>query len=851
MVSRHGHCDSNRLREFLKTPFAEDGGPCDLSEHLEHCEKCRSELEAIAGGKWWNEVRPFVRTAANDEPGVRTQPNPDAPTEDADLNFLSPPDQPGHLGRFGPYQIISVLGKGGMGVVLKAWDPSLRRTVAIKVLSPVLATHGPARERFKREAQAAAAVVHHHVVAIFHIDVDKDSGLPYLVMPCVVGRSLQERLDRDGPLDITAVLRIGTQAAAGLAAAHAQGIVHRDVKPANILLENGVERVVLTDFGLARAVDDASLTQSGVIAGTPQYMSPEQARGEPTDHRSDLFSLGSVLYAMCAGRAPFRAPSALAVLRRVSDEHARPIREVNPAVPDSLAAVIEKLHAKDPADRFQTAAEVSAVLGQMLADLQKPGRRAATVPVAPPAAVVTPMPRRRGLHPALLAGLIVLLFAGMFAVVSGLKRQQNDSWSSASARDEDTDVPAAAEEVRLAQVAVSAARDKVRQAEQKAKTLDPDAARDVLEEAREAVREAEDELRTAHDQLREVMRNAQQAAHAERQKALSRAFAGHAVPPTPPVPGVPPTPAVPGVPPAPDAPPVPPIAPLVIDVPLVPLVKLDAKCADCVNVIFGGAGEVIVGSGKPETRSFPIKDFTGVEVRSPFALELKQGKEFKVSVTVDDNLFDHVLVEKEGKKLVIGFKGKNLNIRLNHRDSLKADVTLPELETLQLNGAAHATANGFTATRPVSLKLNGASQFKGSLKGTDVNIDANGASTVKLEGSGKNVRVTANGASHLRLGDFTGSGERLIIDADGASGVDLKGRFTAAVLTATGASHLDLRGATLAAADMTVNGSSHAAVRVTEKLDYSVNGASHLDYYGNPTIGKSSKRGASHVSHKD
>src|SRR5206468_12142064 len=121
------------------------------------------------------------------------------------------------------------------------------------------------------------------------------AGLPYLVMQCVAGLSLQERLDRDGPLELHEVLRIGLQTASGLAAAHAQGLVHRDVKPANILLENGVERVKLTDFGLARAAADASLTQSGVVAGTPQYMAPEQARGEAVDHRADLFSLGSVL----------------------------------------------------------------------------------------------------------------------------------------------------------------------------------------------------------------------------------------------------------------------------------------------------------------------------------------------------------------------------------------------------------------------------------------------------------------------------------------------------------------------------------------------------------------------------
>jgi serine/threonine-protein kinase len=162
------------------------------------------------------------------------------------------------------------------------------------------------------------------------------------------------------------------QAAAGLAAAHAQGLVHRDIKPANILLENGVERARLTDFGLARAVSDAALTQSGVVAGTPQYMAPEQARGEALDHRADLFSLGSTLYAMCTGQPPFRAESAVAVLRRVSDDEPRPVRELNAEVPAWLAAIIARLHAKDPAQRFQTAADVAHLLERCLAHLQQP-----------------------------------------------------------------------------------------------------------------------------------------------------------------------------------------------------------------------------------------------------------------------------------------------------------------------------------------------------------------------------------------------------------------------------------------------------------------------------------------------
>ncbi len=186
------------------------------------------------------------------------------------------------------------------------------------------------------------------------------------------GITLQKRLSDNGPLEVREILRIGMQAAKGLAAAHAQGIVHRDIKPANIFLDQNVERVQLMDFGLARAVDDASLTRTGVLAGTPQYMSPEQARAETVDHRSDLFSLGSVMYAMCTGHAPFRAESSYSVLRLITDKEPRPIREVNPDVPDWLCSIIAKLMAKQASDRFISANQVAELFQVCLAHLQSP-----------------------------------------------------------------------------------------------------------------------------------------------------------------------------------------------------------------------------------------------------------------------------------------------------------------------------------------------------------------------------------------------------------------------------------------------------------------------------------------------
>ncbi|MFO0902233.1 MAG: serine/threonine-protein kinase [Pirellulales bacterium] len=284
------------------------------------------------------------------------------------IDFLEPSRNAKSQGRLAHYEVSEVLGQGGMSVVFRAFDEKLQRAVAIKALAPQLATTDAARSRFVREARAAAAVTHENVIAIYAVE---DAGpVPYLVMQYVQGRTLQQKLDAVGPLAVEEIVRIGMQIAAGLAAAHRQGLIHRDIKPANILLEDGEERVRITDFGLARAADDASLTRSGHIAGTPLYMSPEQAEGEAVDARSDLFSLGSVLYALATGHPPFRASTPLAVLKRVSEDAPRAIREVNPAIPAWLENIIARLHAKDPAQRFQTAAELSRRFEKCLAQMR-------------------------------------------------------------------------------------------------------------------------------------------------------------------------------------------------------------------------------------------------------------------------------------------------------------------------------------------------------------------------------------------------------------------------------------------------------------------------------------------------
>ncbi len=306
---------------------------------------------------------------------------------ECDLPFLEPSSVSGSLGRLQHFEIRKVLGRGAFGIVLKAFDKKLHRIVAIKVMMPELATTSPARKRFLREARSVAAMRHENIVSIYAVE---DKPLPFLVMEFIDGQTLQQKLDQTGPLEILDILKIGRQIAYGLEAAHHKGLIHRDIKPANILLENGSERVILTDFGLARAADDASLSQSGLIAGTPLYMSPEQALGRKIDERSDLFSIGSVLYAMCTGRPPFRAPNAAAVIRRVAYEQPRSIQEVIPETPSWLVAIIAKLHAKNPGHRFHSSCHLRTCLEHSLNRLRQGQPGSFDLSTSEPDTVVAP-----------------------------------------------------------------------------------------------------------------------------------------------------------------------------------------------------------------------------------------------------------------------------------------------------------------------------------------------------------------------------------------------------------------------------------------------------------------------------
>ena len=245
------------------------------------------------------------------------------------------------------YHLERELGRGGMGIVYLAREERLQRPVAIKLLPPVLASQSGLRERLLQEARTAAQLSHPHVVPIH--SVDETGPFAYFVMAYVEGETLAERVGRRGPLPPVEVARLLREAAWALAYAHARGVVHRDVKPENILLDDATARTLLTDFGIAQAARDAGL--AGEVVGTPEFMSPEQASGEPVDGRSDLYSLGVVGYYALTGTTPFRGASVGELLARQIAQRPALLAEAAPRVPRRLAAIVERCLEKDPAAR--------------------------------------------------------------------------------------------------------------------------------------------------------------------------------------------------------------------------------------------------------------------------------------------------------------------------------------------------------------------------------------------------------------------------------------------------------------------------------------------------------------------
>jgi len=311
----------------------------------------------------------------------------------ASYDFLAPAERPGELGRLGPYRLLQLLGSGGMGLVFLVEDPRLQRQLALKVIRPDLVARAELRERFLVEARAVAAVEHDNIVTVY--EVNEEAGVPFLAMPLLRGQTLEEQLQAsNGPLPVDDILRIGRQTADGLAAAHARGLIHRDIKPGNLFLAVGqafqpdsgqavrleslTYEVKILDFGLAQvsSAEGSDRKREGTIAGTPSYMAPEQAQGKPVDARADLFSLGCVLYRLCAGQPPFPSTDTMATFVAVATEQPPPLASLNPEVPPALADLVMKLLAKQPDDRPASAQEVAATLRQIEEDRRpKPSRR--------------------------------------------------------------------------------------------------------------------------------------------------------------------------------------------------------------------------------------------------------------------------------------------------------------------------------------------------------------------------------------------------------------------------------------------------------------------------------------------
>ncbi len=373
MIAPGGHCQTERLERLLQSRL-DRADEQAITVHLDHCPKCREELQRIAGSAaMWKETRCVLKDSSELRSPFSNPPHNAVEESHQWLSrLLHPSPDPSLLGMLDEYPVQSVIGHGGMGVVMRVWDANLHRPLAIKLLSPMLANNGAARKRFFREAQAVASVVHPNIVPIY--TVATDSSLPYIVMPLIGGGNLQQRIEQEGPLSLHEILTFGLQIAEALRAAHSQGLVHRDIKPANILLDDGGHRVMISDFGLARALDDASITASGMIAGTPHYMSPEQARGDTVDARSDIYSLGAVLYAMATGHPPARGETALAVLRRVAEDKPRPIHDLNESMPAWLNRLIGMFLEKSLDNRIVSADVAAELLRGCLAHVRAPSR---------------------------------------------------------------------------------------------------------------------------------------------------------------------------------------------------------------------------------------------------------------------------------------------------------------------------------------------------------------------------------------------------------------------------------------------------------------------------------------------
>ncbi len=380
-------CDEIQAAVKAMMSGAIDGGISEfndsesLARHLDDCRACRAALDAMMTSEpEWSEMASVLGQGGAIE--QRTSQSVNAHYEFGTfglsasehqqalfISCLSPTDDPDSLGRIGTLEIRGVIGFGGAGIVYKAIDPTLGRTVAVKLLNPAAASD-EARARFSREARSMAAITHENVLPVHA--VSQHNELPYLVTEYVPGGTLAQRLAKRGRLELIESVRVGLQIARGLAAAHRQGVVHRDVKPSNILLDPGVERVRVADFGLARAVHEHTSTESGKLMGTPQFMSPEQVQGGAVSFSSDLFSFGSVLFHCCTGRPPFEGDSIYSIMQKITNEEPPSPKYECDDVPDWLDQLIRRLHSRLPSDRFENADTVAEILEAELLFLQQP-----------------------------------------------------------------------------------------------------------------------------------------------------------------------------------------------------------------------------------------------------------------------------------------------------------------------------------------------------------------------------------------------------------------------------------------------------------------------------------------------
>ncbi len=375
------HLSDERLQLLLsESDLLRAGHEHDL-DHLDHCSTCQRRLQNLTSDQWWwQTVRPELISKLNDSTidhliveSLETAEEYEAgrfdPVKYLTARMATAPRND-FLGQIDEYLIERVIGIGGMGIVFKGYDTELDRAVAIKFLAPHLDGFDLARQRFFREAKSAAAVCHENVVRIYRIGTHR--GMPFFVMPFISNDSLQSWVDRQGPLSATQLTQIAMQMTAGIAAAHEQGLVHRDVKPGNVLVENELSRVLISDFGLAHDFRGNAITATGLIAGTPGYMSPEQAAGATVEYRSDLFSLGSVLFFSATGQMPFTGDNSLLILDRIRTQQIC-LSEHRPDLPPALVAIVNKLMSKRAEQRFASAADTLIVLSKSWSDTNRLG----------------------------------------------------------------------------------------------------------------------------------------------------------------------------------------------------------------------------------------------------------------------------------------------------------------------------------------------------------------------------------------------------------------------------------------------------------------------------------------------